>query len=225
MSSSKVYSRRYLPRTATAVHAGAYHETALSLAGRSKHLWESITGGPSVSGEVPSVEVNPQGETGYDMSGPPFGAALLLPVWWWGVDTEATNTRWRVNTMRLVGSLDGVIRARFWNRPHAVAVDGTAPLDRLLFSWRAAALSVDSTSFSVLVRNLATGQQHTYPRTIASTAVATYSETGALVEVDPGLNEFEITVRRATGGIAQLNVRTMALTVVAKRKHGLTFPG
>jgi len=221
---SRVYSTRHLPGSATSVHAGAYHETALSIAGRSRGVWERLTGAPAVDGEPASIEVNPQNEIGDDMSGPPFGAAPLLPVWWWGVDAPAINARWRVNTLRSIDSTAKMIRARFWNRPHAVSVVGDAPLDRLLFSCVAAASSSVSSVFDFKIRNRKNGQIHTYSRTTTTTAQQTSTETGELVAVDPGMNDFDIEIVR-TSGTATLNVRTLVLTVSAKRRHGLTFPG
>ncbi len=221
---SRVYSTRHLPESATSVHAGAVHETALSLAGRSRGIWERLTGAPAVAGEPASIEVNPQGEVGDDMSGPPFGAAPLLPVWWWAIDSVAVNARWRVNTLRSVDSTEKMVRARFWNRPHAVAVDGSAPLDRLLFSWRATSDSSSSSTFIAKLRNRATRQVHSFSRTIATTNSTTYTETGELIAVSPGLNDFDVSIVR-TAGSASLNIRSLALTVCAKRRHGLTFPG
>jgi hypothetical protein len=206
------------------VHAGAVHETALSIAGRSRGIWERLTGAPAVDGEVASIGLNPQNEVGDDMSGPPFGAAPLLPVWWWGVDSDATNARWRVNTLRSIDSTEKMIRARFWNRPHAVAVDGSAPLDRLLFSWRADADTSSSSTFIAKLRNRQTGQLHSFSRTIATTTTTTYSETTELIGVAPGLNDFDVAFVRQSG-TAVLNIRSCALTVCAKRRHDLTFPG
>jgi hypothetical protein len=224
MTSSKVFSRRYLTTEAATTHAGAYHETALSLAGRPKALWENITGAPAVAGEVQSVEVNPQNEVGYDMSGPPFGAAQLLPVWWVGLDAPANTGRFRANAWRAVADTARIIRGRFWVRPHAVALDGTAPLDRLLFTWRAAASSAVASTFSAILRNRRTGQIHVFPRSTGSTATQAWSETLELIPVDPGLNDFTFEVVR-NSGTATLTVRCMALTVCAKRKHGISFPG
>lgn len=221
---SRVYSTRHLPTSATSVHAGAYHETALSIAGRSRGVWERLTGAPAVDGEPASIEVNPQNEIGDDMSGPPFGAAPRLPVWWWGVDASAINARWRVNTLRSIDSTAKMIRARFWNRPHAVSIVGDAPLDKLQFSSRTRSSLTASSVFVFKIRNRQTGQIHTYSRTISTTAEQTNTETSELVAVDPGMNDFDIEIVR-TSGTATLNVRALVLTVSAKRRHGLTFPG
>lgn len=57
-------------------------ELIRSLAGRAAELYEYALGEPVLDGHPPVTASNPQGLTGWDWSGPPWGSAVLHPVAW-----------------------------------------------------------------------------------------------------------------------------------------------
>jgi hypothetical protein len=219
---SKIGSTRHLEATATAKHAPAVVEVAHSIAGRPRILWEMAHGDSAVSGELAMAPTNPQGAIGVDLSGPPFGACLLLPVVTWssakngGASGVAPTTRW--------GSIDdtGVDRTfRAWNRPHATRADGLAPLQRFMLAWYAQASGAGSTVWQIDFATPAGTASIT--RTIATTTASYYEET-TLVPMVPGRNAVRVRWRR-TSGSTTLSVFAWSLLVAAKRRHGLSFPG
>lgn len=65
--------------------AKAHAEVIKSLAGRARHLYELATGQNPLSGaDPPCTPVNPDGELGVNLSGPPWGSAILHPIAWIG---------------------------------------------------------------------------------------------------------------------------------------------
>ena len=219
---SRLFSRRFLPAEAVVVHAAATSETAQSLVGRPRFAFEMATGASAVAGELPMVESNPQGGTGVDMSGPPFGPALLLPVWEWvGKPDGGTSP---ANYLSAIGSTTATLpRFRLWNRPHAVRSDGNAPLQQMVFVHRTTASAGTSTVLQIVIRNINTGIETVFTKNINATGTSDYTET-TLVPTAPGQNVFEIRAR-TTSGTRTINIRSMLLAVGAKRRHGLTFPG
>lgn len=219
---ARVFSRRFLSAAATQTHAHAYSETAQSLVGRTRFAWELATGASAVTGELPMVEVNPQGQIGCDMSGPPFGPALLLPVWEWvgqpdgGVSPSNYLSAIGTTTVRLP-------QFSLWNRPHAVRPDGLAPLQQMVFSHRTQAGAGTSTVLTITFRNITNGTEVVYTRTINTTSTVDYTETG-YVPLAPGLNSLQISARSSVG-TRVFNIRSMLLAVGAKRRVDLSFPG
>ena len=219
---SRLFSRRFLPAEATQTHAHAYSETAQSLVGRPRFAFELATGASAIAGEVPMVETNPQGSTGVDMSGPPFGPALLLPVWEWVGQPDGGTAP--SNYLSAIGTTTRTLpRFRLWNRPHAVRPDGLAPLQRMVFSHRTTASAGTASVLQVVFRNVGTGVETTFDVAINATSTVDYTET-TMVPTSPGLNIFEVRAR-VTSGTRVMNIRSMLLAVGAKRLHGLTFPG
>ncbi len=219
---ARLFSRRFLPAAATQTHAHAYSETAQSLVGRARFAWELATGASAVAGEVPMVETNPQGQIGVDMSGPPFGPALLLPVWEWvgqpdgGVSPNNYLSAVGTTTVRLP-------QFSMWNRPHAVRPDGLAPLQQMAFVHRTQSGAGTSTVLTITFRNLTNGTEVKFTRTINVTTTTDYTETG-YVPLAPGLNSLQVSAR-ASVGTRIFNIRSMLLAVDVKRRVGLSFPG
>jgi hypothetical protein len=220
MTTSRIGSTRHLEATATAKHAPAVVEVAHSLAGRPRVLWEMAHGESAVDGELAIAPTNPQGAVGVDLSGPPFGACILLPVATFagGYDAAAVSpaTKWRA-----VDDVGVDRRFSWWNRPHATRADGLAPLQRFMLSWYAQASGSGSTVWQIDFA--APAGTASISRTIASASEAVYEET-TLVPMAPGLNNVRIRWRRISGSTT-LNVFAWSLLVSAKRRHGLSFPG
>lgn len=222
MTTSRIYYPFPRPAEDVAAHAGARGEVPLSLAGRDRHLWEMVTGASAVAGEPAAVPTNPQGLVGIDMSGPPFGPCLLLPVAWWEGSSGAgvhPSHAWSA-----IAGTPAVKRWRVWNRPHMRRLDGDAPLQQLGLLWRGTASAGTSSVFRCSITNLSTGVTRNLDRTINVTSVPTDYTEPTLIPFTPEANDLEISWSRLSG-TRTLEVRSLMLAVVVKRRHGLTFPG
>ena len=223
-TTSRIFSTVFLPADATRNNAPAHSEVAQSLAGRARLAWETVHGVSAVSGEAAGIPLNPQGMRGIDLSGPPFGPCLLLPVAHWRGKSESGTSP--STPLDAVGSTKVTMPPwRVWNRAHATRADGNAPLQRLQFQWRGictAGASVAST-FVITIVNVTTGTTTTITRSINTTARTSYDE-AALIPMVPGANDIIISFVRTTS-TRVLTVTSMTLAVAAKRRHGLTFPG
>lgn len=219
MTTSRIGSTRHLEETATAKHAPAVVEVAHSLAGRPRILWEMAHGESAVDGELAMAPTNPQGSIGVDLSGPPFGACVLLPVATFAQGAAAgirPTSRWQTVDDTGVNRIFSL-----WNRPHATRADGLAPLQRLMWAWSGRQSGAGSTTWQIdFTTDTGTAS---ITRTIATTTLTTYEET-TLVPMAPGRNRVRIRMRR-TSGSTTMNVLRWSLLVAAKRRHGLTFPG
>lgn len=140
-----------LPDSSFRSQAPAYAEVGRSLAGRAAELYEYASGRAAVAGESPLTPPNPQGLTGWDLSGPPWGSALRTSVAWFGgrsADTAnshrpAAETAWE--RVYRVGK-PATIALRFWNRPHErLGSTAVAPLSRLYWVLRVQRLAGAST--------------------------------------------------------------------------------
>jgi hypothetical protein len=180
------------------------------------------TGASAVPGELPMAEVNPQGQIGCDMSGPPFGPALLLPVWEWVGKPEGGVSP--NNYLSSVGTTTARLpQFSLWNRPHAVRPDGLAPLQQMVFNHRTESGAGSSTTLTITFRNLTNGTEVSFARTINLTITLNYVETG-YVPLSPGLNVMQVSARSSVG-TRVFNIRSMMLAVGAKRRVDLSFPG
>ena len=216
---SRIGSTRYLDESATAKHARAISEVAQSLAGRPRIAWELAHGDSAVPGEAPMAPLNPQGGIGVDLSGPPFGAALLMPVASFSSGTSngvVPASRWRT-----IGADGCSATFRMWHRPHARHVDGNGALQRVMLAWSGQGSGAGSTDWQITVTTPAGSA--TISRTIASASILLYEET-TLVPLLPGRNDVAIRWRRVAGSTT-MNVLRWSFLVAAKRRHGLTFPG
>lgn len=226
MTTSKVFSRKFVNEGDVRNNAPAAAEVAMSIAGRSRLLWELAHGASAVPGEPPAIGPNPQGLIGVDWSGPPFGPCLLLPVACWQGRSGAAGVVAPSSTLSSIGLASASRRLPPWrvmNRHHVVRDDDSGPLQQLGFLWRATATAGVSSSFGIIVKNKTTGRAVAMTRTINSSTVATYLES-VLVPMAPGANLIDIEFVRLSGD-RTLTVESITLVVVAKRKHGLTFPG
>jgi hypothetical protein len=219
---SRIFARDSVIADATQTNAPVVSEVGQSIAGRARYVWETIHGESAVLGEPALVPFNPQGLIGIDHSGPPYGACLLLPVATWVGQSLLAQSPTSVLTA--IGSTAKAVDDwRVWNRPHAVRVDGTAPLQQLAFSWRGVATAGTSSVFRVTVVNKRNGSTTVIDRTIDGTTTSSYHE-AELVPFIVGENVLSVSIRRVSG-TRTLTVLSMAFDVVAKRRHGISFPG
>jgi hypothetical protein len=79
-----------LPSERVRSQSVAAAEVIRSLAGRAAELYEYATGESCLTDHPPITPSNPQGLTGWDWSGPPWGSAVLHPIAW--VSNTACST-------------------------------------------------------------------------------------------------------------------------------------
>jgi hypothetical protein len=223
---SRLSSTLYLTDGATRGHAPTYSETAQSLVGRPRVAWELAHGASAVPGETPAIPLNPQGQYGVDMSGPPFGPCLLMHVASFGL-TPTGNV---IAPTHPWGAIDSVIPRRqgafpfrFFNRFHAIREDGLAPLQRLSVTLRRSATGGSGTTELVCrVQSRTTGDDKAIIVNISTDAAG--DVTIAQITCAPGINELDITLARLSG-TRTVQIHGVMLHVAAKRRHGLSFPG
>jgi hypothetical protein len=221
MTTSRIYYSVPLAPGEVAAHAIAKTDVGQSLAGRDRHLWEMATGASAVVDEPASVERNPQGLIGIDMSGPPFGPCLLLPVAWWEGRSGAG-----VSAPSIWSAIAGSKAStpwRIYNRPHRLRLDGNAPLQKLALLWRGTASAGTSSVFRCTVANLSNGATTSFDRTINTTTTTDYDE-ATLFPFVPENNDIVMTWQRISG-TRTLEMHSMTFAVAVKRQHGLSFPG
>lgn len=224
MTTSKVYEERYPLPDQVRNNGPAVAEVARSFAGRSRHLWELAHGASAVPDEPPAIGRNPQGLRGVDWSGPPFGPCLLIPVAIWQGRSGGAGVIAPQTPLSAIGSIPGVLSPwRIWNRPHVVHDDDSGPLQQLALLWQATASAGTSSTFEVRIANRTNSRTTTLSRVI-NTATSTQYTEAQLFPFAPGENIIDLFVSR-TAGTRTLNVESLCLAVVAKRKHGLSFPG
>jgi hypothetical protein len=224
MTTSRIISTRSLSANEVRNNAPAYSEVGQSLAGRARLVWETAHGARAVPDEPPAITPNPQGTVGIDMSGPPFGPCLLMPVALWTGKAESGVSR--STPLDAVGSdACSLPRWRVWHRAHATREDGSAPLQQLQLIWRGVcdAGAGIASIFEIIIVNRTRGTTTTINRLVNTTTATTYLET-VLVPFAPGANDVSISFRRTTS-TRVLQVRNITFAVAAKRRHGITFPG
>lgn len=216
-----------LPAASFTSQAPAYAETARSLAGRATELYELASGQSSATGEPPVTPPNPQGRTGWDLSGPPWGSALYHPVAGWSgrsstanliqPDTSAANDFW------YTANRSAVISLRFWNRPHErLQPTAIAPLSRLYWFVRSTRISGTTTPTATawtwnprMGQRRATGQTATFTTTATDSTVLS---TALWVNALPGWNTVYLEVLCDSGSTVNQLV-SGCLQVLAKRTH------
>lgn len=216
-----------LPDSAFTAQAPAYATAARSLAGRATELYEFATGQSSATGEPPITPPNPQGMTGWDLSGPPWGSALLHPVVGWSgtapttnliqPDTSATSDLWYSE------SRPALVVVRFWNRPHErLTPTAVAPLARL--HWRFASVRIAGTTTPTATArtwNPRVGQHRDTANALSFTTTSTetvITSSGLWVPAVPGWNSIYLEVL-CSGGTTTHRLTNGCLQVVVKRSH------
>jgi hypothetical protein len=220
--SRRVVSTRFLEEEYARTHAPMYSETAVSLVGRARLAWELAHGASAVAGEPPAIAPNAQGLTGIDMSGPPFGPCLLLPVA--SMSFQSPNAATPKSPVDAIDSLTPKVLPliHFWNRPHAVRTDGLSPLSRLQVLILASRTGSGTSTFTWTIENLATTDR--ISSSLVVTSNGTSNHTLGTVACAPGRNTLRVAVFR-DGGSRVWQWRSLMVYVGAKRLHGLTFPG
>lgn len=185
------------------------------MAGMTRFLHELVAGKSVVDGEPPVVGTGPSGEVGVDLSGPPWGPALLHSIASWSgiaadVDVIEPSTPWEITNVSGLPTFRRTGPWPIWVRPFEF-VDGVdVPYSRGLLSIRAHNTGV-STSLIVRARSLTLGESYAAVTTrghglstlaVTSTTETTFSPTDIYLNLVPGLNvvELEFFTSTASGG-------------------------
>jgi len=126
LSVSRVGTLLFPAIAATKDQAPCLAEVGQALSGKARYLYEIAAGNSAVASEDPVVPANPQGLTGVDLSGPPWGSAILRPVALFG--GTASNANLQAPNRKLLATADGsVYDFALWVRPHSPMSDGYLP--------------------------------------------------------------------------------------------------
>jgi hypothetical protein len=220
-----------LPPAAVRSEAPARAEIMRSLAGRAAELYELALGEACLGDNPPVTGPNPQGLTGWDLSGPPWGSALLHPVAW--SSGRSPNTAVVIapghddQTERKFGGSLGPAHVRFpfYLRPFdSLPEPSIAPYARLTLALRSYRISGATTpTATVRVWNAQAGQDReqavssTYTTTAADTS-QTFSNTLKVTAV-PGWNLLELELAVAPGDSSVHFLTSFLLYNVVKRTH------
>jgi hypothetical protein len=231
MSQSKLGNYVFVRTNAVAVHAPATSQTAQSLVGRTRWLWEHTTGSTAVPGEPAISPRNPQGDIGADLSGPPFGAAPRHVVATLIGDTSASSNA-RAQRGRffqydeLEQSASSGLRhrnltvVRFFNRPHTLSsANFSNPYQTLGFFYDMNfQTSANATTYRWTLENKTTGKSCTVTQTNSATNVATTVHTSLICA--PGWNEVNVFLWRSAGPAVWTTVKSAMLCNMVKRRLG-----
>lgn len=209
--------------------APAYAEVARSLAGRAAELYELASGSPAATGEAPLTRQNPQGLTGWDLSGPPWGSAILHPVVTFGgmpndgvskhaPDIISAWDRW------YSANRPALITLRFWNRPHErLGPSAVAPLSRLYWAFRSVRIAGTGTPTATartwnpqLFQRRDTGDSTTFTTTATDASVV--AGTTLHVAAHPGWNTVLLEISLDTTGHTSI-ITSGSLNVRVKREQ------
>lgn len=187
---------------------------AYSLAGRARYLYELVTG-ESAAGDGLATPLNPQGFGGVDRSGPPWGDALMHPVWMlegtlvgiYGADGAAVVPDGQNSVVRLL--------ARFWVRPYQRGP--SVPYSKVYLRAEGTRIPMAGTATAEIRVYGPDGEAGSYSAATVSTTSSASFSTGAYTRTTPGWNERIIDVIQ-TGAIG-IAVTPIALCQVARRSH------
>ena len=209
--------------------AGRSNPIARSLAGACRVLYELIAGQSAVAGEEAVAGTNPQGGIGVDLSGPPWGPALLHPIGVWAGladDADVIQPSPVLNVVGLpsTGGL-GVATTGPWrikNRPHD-AIDGVvAPYSRGLVTLRAHKANATNGTVVVRARNISLGEDMAAASTsisVTSTSETTFNlGTSFFVPLRSGWNDIQFEFFTSSSG-ASIIIDSLCVYQGAKLNH------
>lgn len=189
-----------------------------ALAGGTRWLWELATGAPSVADERAVTPRNPDGQTGANRSGYPWGPAFRNHLWSTTGGSEGDPAD--VAFQRTLGTFDVGERkqwvARFRVRPFVERP--LTPFSRGYLSIRCAAGSGAGTSSAVfkLARLETPDRQTSGTATTSSTTIGTQADL-AFVDLRPGLNTVLITLDSVT--TREIELYSLSLCQIVTRTH------
>lgn len=211
---ARLTSNQALRDTETRSKALARASVLRSIAGRLRVLAELATGTRLTSNEPPGTLLNPSGDVGVNMSGPPWGSAWRCAHVVGGApkpDASAFSFQ-RPLTQPLKAS--GVTLSTSFEIQQFDRRSG-APLSQLSLILTAHCVSGSAQPLTVSIRS-ASGFYHTATLSVASTAEQTFEPASLFLDAVPGRNDVILTFESssATGVV----VDALALNCVAKRE-------
>jgi hypothetical protein len=200
-----------------------------SIAGRARIAYELASGQNPFPNEPPATPLNPCGELGVNLSGPPWGSCVLHPVAvCGGMDTSSTMQGERRAVNAQVSSTAWTMFGPwiFFNRPHArLPAPSIAPYDRLYLSILADLASGADVTLSVRCEtvDLITGDVialNEDDATVSTTEGAKFGA-GSTAYFD-GLGNGHVAIRaqfKHSGSGQSVSINAVSLLNVVKRSH------
>lgn len=208
----------------TASLATASANVIRSIVGRTRYLYELVSGESGDDDDPPVTPRNPSGGIGVNLSGPPWGAAVRHTVWMTGGIVDSTTTAVTPPPIvRLVESSDAQINTFYlvadvymrnfdqW----AMSSDRAAPYSRLQFTVGAVADS----SVTMYIDYSISGS-FTQVKSLSLTTTPTYFDSGDLIPARPGKNRFTFRFTRSDNSVP-VNVYHLGLHNIKKIQHVL----
>lgn len=201
-----------------ATNAEARASTVRMIAGLSRYTYEMLTGRAATNGEPRCIPKNPQGEYGIDLSGPPYGSAVLHPLWTMGGMVASADVVGEKTCAIITSTASKAFAAKFWVRPFCQYA--SAPYSRGYFAGLGACTALTNRAFTVKLFTTGNGAAfRTQSYTAATTADQAFDVGGAWVDLVPGWNSVTILCETASAGVS---ISGMSINQIVKRRH--TFP-
>jgi hypothetical protein len=213
---------RYLADSAFRSESVLYAEAMRSLASRTALAQELSSG--AAAGSRPIAGYNPQGTLGIDLSGPPWGSAILHPVATAGGRNTTSGTTGERHVVEGIYDTEKVVGPwMFWNRPHArLPYPSVAPYSRLFLGFTAYLASGGNQTLTI--RFITVDPETDEPIdeneedfTISTTETAFLSSTGYFGGLRGGTQAVRIGFVHT--GTVQAFITSMSIFQMVKRSH------
>ncbi len=197
------------------------------LAGGARDIWEFAHGESAVDGEAPVTPPNPQGLTGWEWSGPPWGSAPLHPLAWWS-GRAAISTVEQPTVGGIYVGPNALVHFEWdvWIRPHdLLPAPHIAPYSRAVLAMRAVrragattpTMTMKSMNLWPLEQSDDDGQTTTFTSPNGSETLFAFSN-AYYVDVAPGHNLLRFEFSHAGAGV-EVEILSMCLYNFAKASH------
>lgn len=232
---SKATEYYFLPEIAFAGDAKAHIDVPRSLAGRTRCIYELLTGENPMNGQEPAATaLNPDARLGHNHRGPPHGSAFRHPLAWkTGKKDNAGNLQQPAQTLVafVPNTLDpdnpGSVNIRDWLifvPPYWRPQDGSrAPYSKLFLKVYGFVSSAVNTDFEVgisarpLFGEGISPTNQTMRLSTTAEAAATVIDDEPFILVDGGYNHVNINFTNPTD--RDVSITSIAICQVVKRRH------
>lgn len=214
---SRIVSSSPITQAQVKTYAPAHAIIAESLAGRVRYLYELATGKAAVEADGIVTPLNPQGLPGVDRSGPPWGDAVLHPLWVYeGRESGGTVYGEKpIASFAASGDRARVI-ARLRVRPFQEGPKVPYSLGELtVFGIRTGGASNATATITTYSGKEASGPTRTTTLTMSSTT--TLASAQVLVPLVPGFCERLITIESTAS--PAFEITHMAINQIQRRSH------
>lgn len=209
------------PLTSTQVrsNAPALARIAESITGRVRYLYELAAGAPAVAADGIVTPINPQGRAGVDRSGPPWGDAILHPIWLYeGILTQANAYGEKAIVSLTTSGERQFIFPRFVNRPHQPLP--RAPYTRgilVVRGVRTGGAATATANVRIYGSEGQSGPSQSTTLTMATIGTLVQTPADIYVPIEPGYNERIIEIE-ATASVP-FSIVMMSISQVQRRSH------